>query len=234
MGSTRNQLCGVMYFWQCILVSFFISAPIQFNAALSPCFEEGITWYADDVLDLTFGVQGMFDCQAGCSADSACEAFTWNTAGHSHYPKLCTKFHTTMRQEECKECVSGPDDCTCSAEYGCDITEDNMVDSVPGVETELECMELCYHERSCEMYTWFDEGNIYRHFCFLFKYCWSQDFECDDCFSGPPVCDSTTTPYPRTTTTPYAPTTTTPYAPTSTTPYPRTTTTPYPRTTPWL
>ena len=97
-------------------------------------------------------------------------------------------FHTITRQELYSECVSGPPSCTCSGEYGCDITVDNVVDTVPGVSTELECMGLCYHHTECEMYTWFDKGGVNKHFCFLFKDCHQHDFDCKGCFSGPSVC----------------------------------------------
>jgi len=197
-----------MYFYQSFLPLFFIACPLQ--AIGSVCFKEGLTWYADDVLDITPGVENMYDCQARCAADPACEAFTWYNPDHIHYPMLCMIFHTTMRQEDCRDCVSGPDNCTCSAEYGCDITGDNLVDTVPGVETEVECMELCYQEKLCEIYSWFDEGNVFKHFCFLFKTCNSQDYDCTDCFSGPPMCSFTTTWDPTTrpwTTKPADPTT---------------------------
>jgi hypothetical protein len=142
----------------------------------------------DNVLNLTVGVKTVMDCQADCAVNMDCQVFTWNTPSQTHYPMLYTMFHTTTRQEMCRECVSGPASCTCSGEYGCDITVDNVVDNVPGVSTELECMGLCYHNMECEMYTWFDEGSVYKDFCFLFKDCHHHDFDCSGCFFGPSVC----------------------------------------------
>ena len=171
-------------------------SPIFFNVSgqdsMPPCLEEGKTWHADDVLDVSTGSSSVYDCQLKCGEISGCNSFTWYTLQHPHYPTLCTLFGSTNSQEQCTECVSGPSSCTCSGKYGCDLTEDDVLNTIPNIATELECMGLCYADNNCTMYSWYDVGSTFEHFCFLFKNCYYYDFDCNDCFSGPPVCSSTT------------------------------------------
>ena len=175
-------------FLQMSLIFIYVSG----QESMPPCLEKGRTWHADDVLDISTGSSSVYDCQAKCGEISGCNSFTWYTLQHPHYPTLCTLFHSTSSQELCTECVSGPSSCTCSSEYGCDLTEEDVLDTIPNIATELECMGLCYENNKCNIYTWFGVGSTFEHFCFLFKNCYYYDFDCNDCFSGPPVCSSTT------------------------------------------
>jgi len=162
------------------------------QGSMPPCLEEGKTWHGDDILDVSTGSLSVYDCQSKCGEMSGCNSFTWYTLQHPHYPTLCTLFSSTKSQEPCTECVSGPSSCTCSGEYGCDITEEDVLDTIANIATELECMGLCFEDRDCNMYTWFGVGSTLEHVCFLFKNCYFYDYDCNDCFSGPPVCSSTT------------------------------------------
>merc|ERR1711915_303505 len=68
-------------------------------------------------------------------------------------------------------------------------------------------MALCFEDSNCNVYTWFGVGSTFEHFCFLFKNCYYYDFDCNDCFSGPPVCSSTTSASSATSTSPVTSTT---------------------------
>jgi len=201
MGS--HQIITMLVASYIVLQTFGLVSGFYERDSPPPCLEHEKTWHADDVLDVTTGSSSEFECQLECAEKADCHSFTWYTAEHPYYPTICVMFHSTYRQELCHECVSGPASCTCSGENGCILSEDNVIDIIPNTLTELECMGLCYGHQNCGMYTWFDVKHTFEHFCILLSYCDNYDYECNDCFSGPPVCNSTslTTSPPEPTTT---------------------------------
>ena len=56
----------------------------------------------------------------------------------------------------------------------CDNHDDNLIESFPGVETILECRELCLDKQNsgCEFITYFgDTGSPLKNVCELFRSC---------------------------------------------------------------
>jgi len=159
------------------------------------CYQEGVTWNHDDnALEIHVGVETLNECQRLCKNNGHCQNSTWNTPDDPNHPLLCTLFATTRHPVHCKFCVSGPWNCpTCSKKMACDSVDDNLLEVVTGIDTEVECQMKCADTPTCTNYTWYAADNIYSQDCFLFSSCNQVDDTCPHCFTGPPVCPETNT-----------------------------------------
>jgi len=159
------------------------------------CYQEGVTWNHDDnALEIHVGVETLNECQRLCKNNENCQNSTWNTPDDPNHPLLCVLFATTRHPVDCKFCVSGPWNCpTCSKKMACDSVDDNLLEVVTGIDTEVECQMKCADTPTCTNYTWYAADNIYSQDCFLFSSCNQVDDTCPHCFTGPPVCPETNT-----------------------------------------
>ena len=78
---------------------------------------------------------------------------------------------------------------TCWAEgQTCDIGPDNFLSAQAGVETLLDCQEICIEDQSCEFITYFSaESFPLKNYCMLFSDCTTLS-QCKDCTTGVELC----------------------------------------------
>ena len=104
-----------------------------------------------------------------------------------------------MVQDGCKDSV------VCSEKHGCAGDGSNELYIVTGVETEPVCQAVCAANQECRLYTWYGRYTLQYHYqawdCVLLRDC-DKHSECQDCHTGPPICNGTTTTSPSTTTQP--------------------------------
>merc|ERR1719206_735313 len=73
----------------------------------------------------------------------------------------------------------------------CDTNKDRVISAVLGVNTEVQCQDLCARHDDCTWYTWYsDAGDRLQLTCFLLSSC-DDSLVCDGCYSGPESCDNT-------------------------------------------
>merc|ERR1719206_215572 len=73
----------------------------------------------------------------------------------------------------------------------CDTNKDRVITAVLGVNTEVQCQDLCARHDDCSWYTWYSaEGDRLQLTCFLLSSC-DDSLVCDGCYSGPQSCDNT-------------------------------------------
>ena len=73
---------------------------------------------------------------------------------------------------------------TCSSNNtACDNHNDNLIETVNGVDTVEECRQLCYDDQECEYLTHYSEHSFpLQNLCLLFRSC-EETHECSDCVS---------------------------------------------------
>jgi len=81
----------------------------------------------------------------------------------------------------------------CSEEFGCAVTEDNILQTINHVDTEDVCQAYCQAFQGCKFYTWHDSSTTLRGFCFVFSSCNNKDL-CRGCHTGPNVCPTSQPP----------------------------------------
>ena len=117
------------------------------------CYQEGVTWTHTGLLAGIPSVESPYICQANCSVTPACSSFTWYDQTSPLTPEVCILYETTEEEADCPTCVSGPASCTCSSEYACVVSGNNLLGITGHVNTELECLVECFTTPDCSVYT---------------------------------------------------------------------------------
>ena len=89
-----------------------------------------------------------------------------------------------VKDEKCKNCT-GDSRPSCSMEAGCEDLNNNLIDIVYDIDSELLCQQLCSYTADFSWYTW---GSCACNSCWLFSSCDVLIDTCRNCFSGPAVC----------------------------------------------
>ena len=158
------------------------------------CYRDGLTWEHSGALSVISGVESALACQTSCIGTSSCSSFTWYDPTSSLTPHLCILYEYTEEEVPCASCVSGPSSCTCSSEFACVISGDNLIEVVVHVPTEMECLIECASVPDCHVYSWYDQtAVVFANDCFLFSSCDEVDQDKAGSHSGPVDCDISTT-----------------------------------------
>merc|ERR1719206_1022962 len=74
----------------------------------------------------------------------------------------------------------------------CDTNKDRVISAVLGVNTQVQCQDLCARHDDCTWYTWYSgEGSPVQLTCFLLSSCNNTlALVSDGCYSGPQSCDN--------------------------------------------
>ena len=120
-----------------------------------------------------------------------------SSAGRSAWPLLTVNYFTyydlhssplreaCLTVSECSDCLSESKYCQTCGEATSGIIEQNLLDFLPAVESELECKAGC----SCSQYTYFSqEDPQVPDLCFLLTDLISPLTNCPHCLTGPLDC----------------------------------------------
>merc|ERR1712013_44064 len=180
---------------------FALSGPSDCTDAEIPedqyplCYTGDHTW-AEQAIQVTHNITDPYTCQELCHLDQECSSFTWYSSLSTSYPNYCEFYpgEVSSPTTACTNCVSGQSLCTCSTTgYGvCDTNKDRVISAVLGVNTEVQCQDLCARHDDCTWYTWYPaEGSPVQLTCFLLSSCNNTlALGCDGCYSGPQSCDN--------------------------------------------
>ena len=165
--------------------SFLLSSFISLEGR--GCFNEGMSWTGDFLLEITLHIGNVSACLDLCKKTADCQAFTWMNKDHHLFPESCVTYSDIGELETCEECTSGRlADCQlCSQPVGCQIDQ-NFIAAV-STTTEVDCQHVCALTTNCTFYTWVDSSEFLNNMCFLLSSC-EDTVECTGCSSGPPSC----------------------------------------------
>ena len=81
-------------------------------------------------------------------------------------------------------------DCTCGINYEGSIDSDNIVRIEEDVQTEQDCRRLCTLDRSCLLYTYYNEGHVTdEKLCILLNEMHNPVRTCENCQTGAAICE---------------------------------------------
>ena len=123
----------------------------------------------DNYIDTEYHVHSEEECRAICEDQDQCQFITYFNASASPFSNICQSFKTCDSVVKCENCVSQNMDCfrTCGSNIVGQMDE-NIIDGVFGVQSELKCKELCSKTDECSWYTFFFSNSTNIHdFCAL-------------------------------------------------------------------
>ena len=155
------------------------------------CFNDGLWWTNDYLLDISSHVTTAQACLDLCTRTPDCAAYTWLSGQfvEQHLAESCLIYSDIGTPDSCEECISGlVADCrVCGHHEECQVA--NNLISMVATSTELECKEACQNTQGCGYYTWYDSSTSFKNLCFLLTSC-GDPVECEGCSSGPPKCQT--------------------------------------------
>ena len=157
------------------------------------CFSPGVEceYSEDNYIDTVTQVHSEEECRAICEDQDQCQFITYFNASASPYSNICRSFKSCESVVQCENCVSQSLDCfrTCGTNNVGQMDE-NIIDIVLGVETELECKTLCSQTEACSWYTFFFSNSSVNHdICNLLTELLPPIETSDTAVSGPSDCN---------------------------------------------
>jgi len=174
-----------------LLFTVILSMSAAYQAPF--CFRSGVTWTSE----VSGGIQSVAtpnECRIICADSSECDSVTWYSGESGpHGGDYCELFASPDPQKEaaCENCTSGPDSCVCSGAYTCSLDNDQLVDLIFDVSSELRCAEMSFENADCEYYSWYSpESPTLKNTCALLRGCFERTGS-TSCVSGPSNCIDT-------------------------------------------
>ena len=155
------------------------------------CSTEGVECATnqDNLIDAVTHVMTLEECRQMCLDDDNCQFLSYfdDKAPVSH---ICLMFKSCKSQNNCSNCVTENMACfrTCGSNIVGDLDE-NVVDLITNVESELACKQLCLNTFSCSFYTfYFPTDTLVANYCFLQTEFVGPAQPCTTCVTAPIDC----------------------------------------------
>ena len=163
-------------------------------ASASPviCSSEGAECdnTGDNLLDAVMHVMILEECRQMCLDDDNCRFISYFGEDSAPFSHLCQLFTSCDAVNNCSNCVSENMACfrTCGSNTVGDLDE-NVVDLITNVESELACKQLCLNTFSCSFYTfYFPTDTLVANYCFLQTEFVGPAQPCTTCVTAPIDC----------------------------------------------
>ena len=142
-----------------------------------------------DQVDAIGGISTIQECRQLCYDSDECEYLTYYGANSFPFSEVCFLFHQCNETHPCSDCASETRDCykTCGKNFVGKIDE-NLLEDIPGVESQSDCMDLCYKSSDCKFYTYFLKEDLNSQNCVLLSSLIEPLQACDHCITGPADC----------------------------------------------
>ena len=159
------------------------------------CSTEGVEceYTEDNLIDSILQVASVAECRQLCQDEDTCEYITYFDSSAVPVSRQCRLFTTCPRVTSCTSCVTQRLDCfhTCGGSFYGHMDE-NILDAVSNVASELDCKTLCAENGECSWYTYFFRNDTVNHeHCYLQTEFLPPSHPCDTCSSGPVNCSDT-------------------------------------------
>ena len=160
------------------------------------CSREGVECYfnEDNLIDTLIQIPNVAECRQLCQDEDQCEYITYFYKPAIPVSEMCRMFTTCDSVISCENCISQNMGCfeTCGSNIFGQLNE-NLLDAVSNVASELECKSLCSANEYCSWYTYFYPNDTVNHeHCFLQTEFLPPSQPCKSCISGPVDCTSST------------------------------------------
>jgi len=144
----------------------------------------------DNLIDSFGGIKTVTECRQLCFDSTECQYITYFEPNSFPISEVCFLYRQCEETHSCSECVSETRGCyrTCGRNFVGKIDE-NLLETIPDVETEDSCLELCSQFPGCAYYTYFLEEDPNSRNCFLLSSFVAPFQMCDSCVSGPQQCE---------------------------------------------
>jgi len=166
------------------------------NGFQSPpaCSEEGMECDYDEnnLIDSVAQVYSDEECRQICEDQLDCEYITYFNASAKPFSNFCLMFKSCENTTECTNCVTQNMDCyrTCGANVVGRMDE-NIIDVVANIKSELDCKLLCSGTANCKLYTYYlDDDPLYHQLCVLLTELLPPSEPSDSASTGPADCSS--------------------------------------------
>ena len=159
------------------------------------CSSEGVECdhhHESDLLTVVSHVYTLTECRQLCLDNADCQYISYfddNAVPVSH---LCYLFRACYSVNNCSSCTTESMECfeSCSSNIVGDLDE-NILELIPGIQSEQECKERCSGNSECSFFTYFfeDDPVLYNQ-CFLLTEFLDPRQPCETCISGPRDCSN--------------------------------------------
>ena len=177
----------------CCKISGTTQSPIGCSEAGKEC-----AYDSTNLIDVINQVQTVEECRQICLDNVECEFTTYFDSDADPLARTCFLFKTCDSVKDCdpEHCLSETMECY-NRICGSDIVghlDENLIDSVPNVKTELECKDHCINAGNCSWYTYYpDQDSLYHQLCFLQSELLEPISSCEgQCVSGSGPSDCST------------------------------------------
>lgn len=151
------------------------------------CSENNVACIAHEgnLVEYVGGVSDVAECRQLCNDEDSCQFLTYYDATSFPWRESCFLLSDCEDKEPCTDCLSEPRFCyqSCIFPYTGAI-DNNVIDLIPDVDSDLECRNSCLAVRECSHYTYFGD----RGQCYLLSSLLEPINYCDNCVTGPDVC----------------------------------------------
>jgi len=181
-----------------VLILGISSASTKFKGELSvspvTCSSNNISCdnTEDNLIDTYGGIKTIEECRQICYDSKDCQFITYYEPNSFPISEVCFLFRQCEETNSCTGCVSETRGCyrTCGKNFVGKIDE-NLVETISGVKTEVDCLELCSKSSQCTYYTYFleEDEDSNSQTCFLLSSFLAPLQECENCVSGPEQCE---------------------------------------------
>merc|ERR1719481_1239761 len=111
---------------------------------------------SDNYIGTETQVHSEEECREICENQDQCEYITYYNSSASPFSNICRSFKACDSVVKCENCLS--QNMECFRKCGMNIVgqmDENIIDIVYGVKSELECKTLCSETNACFWYTLF-------------------------------------------------------------------------------
>ena len=195
MGGLITSI-GIFHFLLLIYVGNGLQVPGNTDSPVG-CSSEGkeCAYNSTNLIDIILQVPTLAECRQLCLDQEQCEFITYIDEDAVPVARACFLFKSCETVTDCDpvHCTSQNMDCyrTCGSNIVGHLDE-NLIDALPNVESELECKNHCSSTENCTWYTYYPENDTnYHQICFLQSELLQPIQSCGgQCVSGPEDCSA--------------------------------------------
>jgi len=178
----------LLLFSQIFLVLPCVCLPPGYNCTveLEKCQAVG-----DNLVATVTGVVETGDCRLMCDQQSNCTHFTHFRSGNNLFQDTCMLFSSCTTLSQCQDCVTEELDClnTCSIQFYGSVNNENFVELIEEVKTELDCKHACRDSPECKVYTYYSASDLANpQLCILLRQMNHPAQQCTECHTGSSKC----------------------------------------------
>merc|ERR550539_1524843 len=178
-----------------LTLTLVISPLVLAEFPTDPCWVEGETCDIgpENLLSSLSGVPDVATCRQLCDDNNDCRFFSHFGAESFPFQELCLLLSSCDSRHPCEDCRTEDISCftPCGAPLEGRILDDNLVDIITGVPTEIDCKSNSSANPGCNVYTYHNTEDVnFPSICFLLSELLEPLQPCQHCSTGFPDCSN--------------------------------------------